>query len=79
MTLRCGVAYGVSAFQEAGRLRRPGAPAAEMGQIHTDRQNYDTAEQLRMRRFTVCRKLGARRVIAQTEYELAKLYMQRGG
>ena len=73
---RCRMA--LSAFQEAGDSIGEAHMLRNIAQIHTDRQNYDTAQQLLDEALTVCRKLGARRVIAQTEHELAKLYMHIG-
>ncbi|HEX6472245.1 MAG TPA: BTAD domain-containing putative transcriptional regulator [Streptosporangiaceae bacterium] len=65
-------------FRRAGDLIGEAHALKNMAQIHVDRQHFDIAEQFLGQAFEVCRKLGARRVTAQIEHELAELHLRRG-
>ncbi len=71
-------------WQALTRFRQVGDGAGEAGmlkdiaQILSDQQQYGVAEQLFSEALACCRRLGARRLTAQTEYLLAELYVRTG-
>jgi DNA-binding SARP family transcriptional activator len=65
-------------FRQVGDLISEAHMLKSMAQIHMDWQQYDVAEQMLDEALAVCRKLGAARVTAQTEHELAELCLRRG-
>jgi len=65
-------------FERVGDLVGKSHVRRDMVQIHMDQQRYDVAEQLLHEALAVCRKLGAHRVTAQTEYQQAELHLRTG-